>query len=524
MDGLTLIAFTLGGFLLVFLLTTLFALVLRGAVKGQPALPPDSRPPGDGSADDASWFAILAGSIAKPTAVLLLTWLALRLVRDHPGTFGDPVIDLRYIKAWYLFWLTLLFLNGNEALGRLFYHVRKRRFPVSGMLVFLLRMGLIGVTAFLILRFVLDFDTSHLLTSTAVVAAVVGFALREVLSNFLAGVSLNLVGTVEPSQWIAVGDKEGEIIQRNWRETRLRTTGGHILIVPNGLLANGIINNMTWHAPVRRHQLSVTLMFDSHPLEVKAALVEAALGVEEVDRCKTPDAYIQEYRDYGVVYLVRFWSRTYHDRTRLEGTVRERIWYQLRRRGLAIPFPQGGDLSVACVPGALTGQEPDATRNERLLLASGFLERTLEATPGRPVLTPEEVRLLAGMLRYRIYGPGEVIFRQGDAGGECYILVSGRVIGSIRYEGLTSTHDFVIDPGELVGEMALLADLPRSATVRAGAGEVELLEFSREFFYRFLEHPLVGEVVMCRVARRSKRFFEELQLLEPGVVASPAPS
>ncbi|MBF0340159.1 MAG: mechanosensitive ion channel [Magnetococcales bacterium] len=509
MDGLTLIAVTLAGVLAIFLAATLLTLPFR-LKKSTP--PPVEHPPAETSRDpvygEASLLGIFLNHTSRPLAVLLLTMLIFRVLKEHPGLMGSLTIDQRYIQGWYLFWLALLFFNCYEALGRLFYTIRKRHFPASGLILFLLRLMLIGATAFSILHFVLDFDTSKLFTSTAVVAAVLGIALREVLSNFLSGVSMNLVGTVEPSQWISLGDKEGEIIQRNWRETRLRSTAGHILIIPNSVLAGGIIHNMTWPTPLRRHQLTLPLGFNASPQEVREALVAAALSVPEVDRWKQPDAYVYEYRDYGVVYLLRYWSRTYFDRTKLEGTVRERVWYQLKRRGLEIPFPHGGDLNVAAAPTNLAVQEDPLARNLRLLQANGFFQ---------PLFPPEELRQLAARLQYRVFGPGEAIFRQGEPGSVCYLVASGRLQGYTRYEGISTTQEFTVGPGQLIGEMALMTGLPRISTICALGGEVELLEFSRELFERCMEDATIAAAVSAKVVERSRLLFEDLKNLEPGL-------
>lgn len=518
MDSLTLISITLGGFLVVFLLATVLTLPFRSKENASETMVKSSQEmQAHKSSAESSWLGILFEHISRPLTVLIVTFLILKLARDQLQIFGIDSLDERYIQAWYLFWIALLFFNCNEALGRLFYYVRKQSFPLSSLFLFLLRLLLIGATAFSILHFVLDFDTSKLLASTAVVAAVVGIALREVLSNFLAGVSMNLVGTVEPLQWISIGDKEGEIIHRNWRETRLRTTGGHILIIPNSHLAGSVLNNMSWHSSLRRHQLTITLVFNASPQAVKKALVEAAMSVHEVDcSTKLPDAHVHEYRDYGVVYQLRFWSRTFFDRSHLEGLVRERIWYQLRRCGLEIPFPQGGDLSVASVNHNLTEKEPPGERNLRLLQKSGFLEQTLGLIKEQPILSSEEIARFAAALQYRIFGEDEVIFQQGQVGSVCYIVVSGHLIGATRYEGMTTTQGFQIHRGELVGEMALLTGLPRSSTVRAQGDEVELLEISKVLFDQFLENPAIGNAISNCVAGRSKQLFEELQFLEPG--------
>ncbi|MBF0628477.1 MAG: mechanosensitive ion channel [Magnetococcales bacterium] len=518
MDGLTLMVVTLGGVLTIFLVATLLTLPLRlrKAASLNLSEDPEGVHPESSGSGEGSWWVVLLGHISRPLAVLLLTGLVVRLLGAYPGWLGGEVLNDRYLNAWYLFWFFLLFFNGNEALGRLFYTVRKQRFPVSGLLLFLFRLLLIGGATLLILHFVLDFDTSKLFASTAVVAAVVGIALREVLSNFLSGVSMNLVGTVEPAQWIAVGDKEGEIIQRNWRETRLRTGGGHILIIPNNVLANSVVHNMTWPTPLRRHQMTVTLTFDTSPQQVREAMVAAALSVAEVDRSKLPEVCLHEYKDHGVVYQLRYSSRSYFDRTRLEGTVRERVWYQLRRRGLEIPFPQGGDLSVAAACASSTEVEDPLERNLRLLHACGFLERTLKHTSARPVVSSDILHQLAAALTHRIYGPGEVLFQQGEVGTVCYLLVRGRLRGMTGYEGMAMTWEFSVGPGELVGEIALMTGLPRSSTVRVEQGEAEVLEFSKEVFDRFLDHPAVSEAISAMVANRSRQLFEDLRHLEPG--------
>ncbi|MBF0435692.1 MAG: mechanosensitive ion channel family protein [Magnetococcales bacterium] len=513
MDSLSLISLTLGGFLAIFTVATLLTLPLRLRKSESAAIEVQKETP---SSQGESWMTLLLGAVLRPVLILALTWCLLKILTNHPEWLGHARIDERYIKAWYLFWVILLFFNVNEAIGRLFYFVHRRRFPIPSVMLFLLRLLLIGATSFAIFHFVLDFDTSQLLTSTAVVAAVVGIALREVLSNFLAGLSMNLVGTVEPSQWIAVADKEGEIIHRNWRETRLRSTSGHIYIIPNNTLAASVINNMTWNSPLRRHQLLFTLSFGDFPQTVKTLLQDAARSVEEVEQSKSVDAFIHEFRDYGVVYLVRFWSRTYFDRSKLEGMVRERVWYRLRRHGLSIPFPDGGSVySVA--PTLIPRVKKQPGDYIHLLHQCGFFNRLLADMPREALPGPEQLLTFAALLEHRVYGPNEHLFHQGDVGRCCFIVARGHLHGKVFYEGLEATQEFRVETGELVGEMALLTELPRTASIKAEAEEVELLEVSAPAFDALLAiSPAVQQALANLAARRSKQLFEQLQHLEPG--------
>ena len=94
-----------------------------------------------------------------------------------------------------------------------------------------------------------------LLTSTAIVTGVIGFAMQGVLGNLLAGMSLHACRSMAVGDWIEVDGMVGQVTLVNWRETRLRTTGGHVVIVPNGKLADATIRNFSCAhepAPPRR--------------------------------------------------------------------------------------------------------------------------------------------------------------------------------------------------------------------------------------------------------------------------------
>ncbi|MEO5362362.1 MAG: mechanosensitive ion channel [Magnetococcus sp. DMHC-8] len=464
-----------------------------------------------------SWGALLA-ALSLPMAVLLFTSLLLWVISAFPAAFGALHLERSHVEAWYLFWVILLLFNLSEGLGRLYHlYFRKDAQPAHGLALFLGRVVVVGASLLIVLQFAMDLSTSQLLTSTAVVATVLGIALREVLSNFLAGLSVHLAGTVQPAQWIAIGDKEGEIIQRNWRETRIRSTGGHIYIVPNSLIASSLITHMTWDSPLRRHHLDFPVSYDASPALVRQALQEAAISVPEVDRtCKWPDAMVLACKDNSMVYRLRFWSRTFHDRSRIEGDVQERVWYQLGRHGIAL-----GSVSEVKIPtlsGTLSAQvtEPIPETGYDLLLRSGFVQRYLVGSDGRLLVDETALRAFATLLRRRTYGADEELFRLGDVGEVCYILLRGDLYGrtGLSVQG-GGAGEFRVEPGEWVGEISVFSGLTRTATVFVKGSEAEVLEVSNRALHYLLScHEEIARLFQQRLAQRSRRMLEELRTLD----------
>jgi HEAT repeat protein len=82
-------------------------------------------------------------------------------------------------------------------------------------------------------------------------------------------------------------------------------------------------------------------------------------------------------------------------------------------------------------------------------------------------MTVEQLRALAMICDEDLYSTGEQIFKQGDAGGALFVLVSGRISIEYRQNDGTSMQLAVLEPRSYFGEMALFDHSPRSATAVA---------------------------------------------------------
>lgn len=421
---------------------------------------------------------------ARPLTVILLTELVLIAARpwapfaawreSHPG----------HLDAWRLFWLGVAVLNLLDGMVHAFFAWRRREFPVPDLLHDILRAVLVLALAFGVLKVELGIDIGPLLASTALLTAVVGFALQGVLGNLLAGMSLHLTRSLRPGAWVMIDDLEGRVVATNWRETRLRDRRGHMWVVPNGKVAEARINNYQDPTPLRGHQVEVGASYSDAPDDVIDALVQAALAVPEVRRTPAPRADVTAYLDFGINYRLMFWTTDYPRHVIIDGEVKRMIWYQFKRRGIEIPFPMSDVLlndfmAVVYNQRRIPPSERDLDDVVADLRRSRLVTDLATDAEGAPLLSDDDLRVLAPRVRRLRYARGETLCRQGAEGETFWVLTRGTLKGSIEQDG--GGVEFTVEPGAVVGEMSLLTGIPRSATLTVDAS-AEVLEFDADAF------------------------------------------
>ena len=116
-------------------------------------------------------------------------------------------------------------------------------------------------------------------------------------------------------------------------------------------------------------------------------------------------------------------------------------------------------------------------------------------------IEPAKLKLLAFTSERLSYSDGDVLFRQGEAGDAAFVIISGQAEISIATDegplvvARLSDHDFV-------GEIAILCDVPRTATVTA-VTNLEALCISKDLFFRMVkEFPEIAIEVMRELAHR----------------------
>ena len=314
------------------------------------------------------------------------------------------------------------------------------------------------------------FFRDQLITTSAVGAVVVGFALQDTLGNAFAGLAIQSEKPFRVGHWIRVGDFEGRVAEVTWRATKLRTKTGNFVVVPNNIVAKEAITNYSEPVAPTRLEIEVGASYLSPPNDVKSAIREAMAQCSRVLETPAADVMLVSFDASAINYRARFWIDDYERDEAARDQVRTAIYYAFGRRGIEIPWPIQVDYQREW-------PEPDARtkQHER--------ERLLERIELFSSLSEEQRSAIAAATATKVFGDGEVIVRQDAPGHSMYVVCAGRAAVVLEPERAEVA---VIESGGYFGEMSLLTGEPRSATVIA-RGDVVLLELDAMVFRRFGE-------------------------------------
>ncbi|MBN2193588.1 MAG: mechanosensitive ion channel family protein [Polyangiaceae bacterium] len=318
----------------------------------------------------------------------------------------------------------------------------------------------VGV-AFITLR-ELGVELGSLLTTSALLTAVIGLSLQETLGNLFAGLAIQAQQPFRVGHWIQIegtpDNAIGQVLEINWRATTILTDDRVEIIIPNGMLAKSPIRNFSVPSPVSRRKVRVQGPYDVAPHRVEAALLEAARGCPGVLGDPPPTTWVSLYADSGIEYSLVYFIDDFAARPVIDSRIRRRIWYALQRAGISVPFPVR-DVRTAQTQ-ADTARASDGERVagiERVLRGVYFLESLSDAA----------FAFLAGEVETRLFATDEDIIRQGDEGNELFILHWGSAAVLVTHPGQDTVEVARLGSGDVVGEMSLVTGEARSATVRA---------------------------------------------------------
>jgi len=346
-------------------------------------------------------------------------------------------------------------------------------------------------------------DPASLLTTSAVITAVVAFAMQDTLGNVLGGLLLELDDSIAIGDWIKFDDLSGRVAEIHWRHTVIMTRNNERVIVPNSALMKTrftLIGNPD-QEPVRwRRWIWFDVEYGVAPSRV-LALAEQAMAAAEVPNVAAepkPNCVLMEFAQSYCRYALRYYLTDPRPDDATDTRVRVLLFAALRRAGIDMAFPE------FIVHTVKENEQREAARHAL------NIERRLAALHGVELfgaLEEAERRSLADRLVYAPFAAGDVMTRQGAVAHWLYILTEGEAEvwidapgGRRAIAGLRA--------GDVFGEMGMMTGAPRRATVTAKT-DVECYRLDKAGFADIVRsRPSIAEDLSRVLAERETRLVQ----------------
>ncbi|MFB2876799.1 mechanosensitive ion channel family protein [Floridanema aerugineum] len=169
------------------------------------------------------------------------------------------------------------------------------------------------------------FDPQTVVTGLGLTSLALGFALKDIISNFISGILLLALRPFRLGDQIIIGDIEGNVEGIELRATQLRTYDGVVVLVPNAeVFTSRIINNTA--NPIRRGNVIVFLDYDRDLQQIVTAVCNAVQNTAGVLSEPRVSVGIRELDKDKITLQVNFWTDSQRsDFVETRSTVRKTI-------------------------------------------------------------------------------------------------------------------------------------------------------------------------------------------------------
>lgn len=166
----------------------------------------------------------------------------------------------------------------------------------------------------------------------------IGMALQGTLGNFASGVMLLIFRPFKVGDVIKVGGTSGKVCEIALFNIVLDTADNRRIVIPNGSVFGGEIENITYHS-TRRVSVSVGSDYSADIDKTREILLKAANGVKPILNDPAPAVVLTELGDSSINWSVRVWVKT-KDFWDVQDKLTRDVKYALDNAGIGIPFPQ----------------------------------------------------------------------------------------------------------------------------------------------------------------------------------------
>lgn len=354
-------------------------------------------------------------------------------------------------------------------------------------------------------------DLSGIVTTSAVITAVIAFSMQDTLGNILGGLALELDNSIQVGDWIKVDEVSGKVVDIRWRSTSVETRNWETVVIPNSVLMKSkfsVLGKRDGQPELWRRWVWFNVDYNIPPARV-IEIVEKAIQSAEIQRVAQdplPNCVMMDFDQSSARYAVRYWLTDIAVDDPTDSAVRTHIYAALQRADIRLPVPEGNIHLFK------EGEKSDVIRLSREISRR---MKTLRNVDLFRSFSDDELTTVAGRLKYAPFVKGDVMTKQGAVAHWLYILTEGEaevVLESSSGNRKIST----IHAGSFFGEMGMMTGAPRSTTVTAKT-DVECYRLDKEAFESIIQsRPAIAEEISQVLTIRQA----ELHSVQDGLAAA----
>ena len=342
-----------------------------------------------------------------------------------------------------------------------------------------------------------------------------GIGLQTLASHFVSGLILLFEQPIKVGDFVEVDGLLGTVEKISARSTIVRTLDRVSVIVPNSRFIDNNVVNWSYQDPRSRLHIPVGVAYGSDMMLVTEALLAAARRESRALRQPSPKVWFTDFGDSALNFELLVWINNPIDTQPIRSALNYAIEAELRLRNIEIPFPQR-DLHLK-----------DIDRIQQLLQPKHY-DKPPTTPPAQaavpiqpePRLSNINLRELLRRISYferchdwelrqlvefgyrQSFRSGDIIVTEGEPGSSFYIVLSGAT--EVYLDKLDQKVLATRGVGEFFGEMSLMLDAPRSASIRA-TEDTLLFVVERSNLQPILQrHPELADHISEELSQRIK--------------------
>jgi len=336
-----------------------------------------------------------------------------------------------------------------------------------------------AVITLIILDRAANINVVGLVTTSAVLTAVIGLAAQEALKDLFAGIMLRIECPFSEGDYLEASDTcNGWVEALTLLSTHMRDEYGGLITLPNNLVWQHKMRKLPPAGPACR-EIYIDLDREFPPNEATELLTKIAINCNLVLDNPPPQAIVYSYNNHAVTYELEVWQKDPSDvgYDEVRGELLGQLWYALERIGQRIPY------SVQEFKKRHGPSEPEVILEQSLETKI----KVISLNPLFQELDDNEISSIAELSRLIRFSKNEHIVSEDETGYTLYQIVRGTV--AILKKGKDGEQQEITQLSEpaFFGEMSVFNEEPRSATVKALC-ECILLEIEQDDLRPTLEN------------------------------------